>query len=94
VVEWNPNRRRSGVAWRPLTVAQNGAALAPHEAAAHRLQIGETQWLSYRSLSRIIEPRTVLGYHTMCETVIGRFVPGGNVEPIMLIEQSAPSEST
>jgi hypothetical protein len=73
--------------WRPLTVAQNGTAVPNSQAAGFRLQVGKEQWLIYRSLSRILEPRTVLGQHTMYETLIGRFSTTGAVDPIVLVEQ-------
>jgi hypothetical protein len=90
VVDWNPDRLRSTAVWRPLTVAQNGVILPARSAAGYRLQIGAAQWLVYRSLSRIPEPRTVLGHHTLYETVIGRFAHG-SVDPIVSVEQSAAS---
>jgi len=89
VIDWNPARRRSPASWRPLTVAQNGAIISPRAAAGNLLQIGKARWLVYRSLSSILEPRTVLGQHTMYETMIGRFVQSGTVEPIVLVEQRA-----
>ena len=89
VIDWNPTRRRSPANWRPLTVAQNGAVVPAGCAAGFRLQVGTAQWLVYRSLSPILEPRTVLGQHTMYETMIGRFVRSGEVEPIVLVEQRA-----
>jgi hypothetical protein len=87
VLDWNSARRRRPAMWRSLTVAQNGSAVPPAEAAGFRLQVGKEQWLVYRSLSRILEPRTVLGQHTMYETLIGRFSTTGAVEPIVLVEQ-------
>jgi hypothetical protein len=87
VFDWNPTRRRSQAIWRRLTVAQNGQSVPARSAAGHRLQIGKSQWLIYRSLSPILEPRTVLGQHTMYETMIGRFLPNGAVEPMVLVEQ-------
>jgi hypothetical protein len=87
VIDWNPNRRRSPAFWRALTVAQNGAAVPPRSASGCRLQIGKEQWLIYRSLSPILEPRTILGQHTMYETMIGRFERSGELEPIVLVEQ-------
>jgi hypothetical protein len=89
VIDWNPARRRSPALWRPLTVGQNGAVVPAGCAAGFRLQVGTTQWLVYRSLSTILEPRTVLGQHTMYETMIGRFARSGEVEPIVLVEQRA-----
>ena len=89
VIDWNPSRRRSPAFWRALTVAQNGAAVPARSASGCRLQIGKEQWLIYRSLSPILEPRTILGQHTMYETMIGRFERSGELEPIVLVEQRA-----
>jgi hypothetical protein len=89
VIDWNPARRRSPALWRPLTVGQNAAVVPVGSAAGFRLQVGTAQWLVYRSLSTILEPRTVLGQHTMYETMIGRFARSGEVEPIVLVEQRA-----
>jgi hypothetical protein len=88
VIDWNPARSRRSAFWRALTVAQNGTAVPIRQAAGFRLQIGKQQWLIYRSLSRILEPRTVLGQHTMYETLIGRFGADGSVDPMVLVEQS------
>ncbi len=87
VIDWNRARGRRPAMWRPLTVAQNGTAVPNSQAAGFRLQVGKEQWLIYRSLSRILEPRTVLGQHTMYETLIGRFSTTGAVDPIVLVEQ-------
>jgi hypothetical protein len=87
VIDWNPSRRRSPAFWRALTVAQNGTAVLARSASGCRLQIGKEQWLIYRSLSPILEPRTILGQHTMYETMIGRFERSGELEPIVLVEQ-------
>ena len=86
-IDWNPARRRSPAVWRPLTIAQDGAAISSGRAAGYRLQAGKEQWLFYRSLSRILEPRTVLGQHTLYETMIGRFLRSGKFEPMVLVEQ-------
>ena len=87
VVDWNRGRRASAASWRPLTVAQNGEAVAPRVAAGCRLKVGSAQWLIYRSLAPVREPRTVLGQHTMYETLVGRFLQSGKVEPIVQVEQ-------
>ncbi len=88
VLDWNPRRRRAAAECRPLTVAQDGTVLPADQAAAYRLRVGTAQWLVYRSLSRVQSPRTVLGEHTMQETIIGRFA-NGDLEPIILVEQKA-----
>jgi len=90
VLDWHPGRRRSSAAWRRLTVALGGVAVPPGEAAGLLLEIGPSKWLIYRSLSRALEPRSVLGQHTMYETLVGRFVRG-DVESIVQIEQAAES---
>jgi hypothetical protein len=88
VIDWTASRKRAPAVWQPLTVAQNGATLSASVAAGFRLQIGKMQWLIFRSLLHSLEPRSVLGHHTMYETVIGRFLPNGTVEPIILVEQN------
>jgi hypothetical protein len=89
VFDWNARRARGIADWRTLTVARDGSAMAAGEAVGYRLKTAGRQWLIYRSLSRILEPRTVLGHHTMYETVIARFGGDGRVEPIVNVEQSA-----
>lgn len=86
VIDWHPARRRSYTDWRRLTVSEDGRRLASDIACGHRLRIGGHQLLIYRSLKRSEQPRAVLGHHTLHETVIGRFTPGGGVEPILLVE--------
>jgi hypothetical protein len=90
VLDWHRDRRRSSAAWRRLTVALGGVAVAPGEAAGFLLEIGLSKWLIYRSLSRTLEPRSVLGQHTMYETLVGRFVRG-DVESIVQVEQATES---
>jgi hypothetical protein len=90
VLDWHPGRRRSSAAWRRLTVALGGVAVPPGEASGFLLEIGLSKWLIYRSLARTLEPRSVLGQHTMYETLMGRFVRG-DVEPIVQVEQANES---
>ncbi len=87
VIDWNPRRRRSPAAWRRLTVAYAGAAVPSGEAAGHLLEVGPLKWMYYRSLLPALEPRSVLGQHTIYESLIGRFVRG-DVEPLVQVEQS------
>lgn len=91
MIDWNPARSRFAASWRSLTVAQDGKVLPPGLAAGFRLQIGRENWLIYRSLSFVREPRSVLGQHTMYETLIGRFLPSGDVQSIVSVEQ--PSQT-
>jgi hypothetical protein len=90
VLDWNPRRRRSPASWRSLTVARDGVAVRPNGAAGFLLEIGPTKWLIYRSLVPTLEPRSVLGQHTMYETLMGRFVRG-ELEPMIQVEQTTES---
>lgn len=63
--------RHEEFTWRQLTVAQERRILPADEAAGFRVQIGEEQWLVYRSLSTR-GSRTVLGLNTTYEYVVGR----------------------
>jgi hypothetical protein len=56
------------------------------------LEIGPAKWLIYRSLVPTLEPRSVLGQHTMYETLVGRFV-SGDLEPLVQVEQTTESNA-
>ncbi|QDU36939.1 hypothetical protein Mal4_12400 [Maioricimonas rarisocia] len=86
ILDWSPERHDSPVDWAPLTVAEDGQILSPSAAAASRVRVGRQQWLMYRSLTSGKIARTVLGYHTSHETVIGRVDRRGDVEPLVLVE--------
>ena len=88
VIDWSPDRRRSPAQWRGLTVAEDGRRLPPEVACGQRLRVGKHQWLFYRSLRPGETGRTVLGHHTLHETVIGEFTGLGEVAPIVLVETS------
>ena len=88
VFDWNPTRRRSPAGWRRLTVALAGAAVPASDASGVLLEVGSSKWLIYRSLRPTLEPRSVLGQHTMYETMFGRFVKG-DLEPFVQVEQTS-----
>jgi len=71
--------------WRQLHVAQDRRNLTPHEAVGFRVQIGQRQWLIYRSL---VEPanRTVLGNNLTDEFMLGRFLSSGEVRPLVQVD--------
>ncbi len=78
--------RNSVCTWRQLTIAQERRILPADEAAAFRAQVGDRQWLVYRSLSTR-GSRTVLGLNTIYEYVVGRFDRAeGVVDPILQVE--------
>lgn len=86
IFDWDPTRSRQPAEWRTLTVTENGQIVRADVAAAFRLRIGDDQWLVYRSLKRARVARAVLGHHTPHETVIARFTPRGDAEPLLMIE--------
>lgn len=86
VLDWNPKRREAFADWRTLTVTEDRRRLGPAEASAHRLRIGTRQLLVYRGQNGSKLKRTVLGYHHDSESVVGRFTPEGEIEPLVLVE--------
>ena len=59
--------------------------LPRHLAAGYRVQVGNSQWLIYRSLTPAAN-RTILGQNLMCEMHVSRFLPTGDVEELIEIE--------
>ena len=59
--------------------------LQPHEAAGYRIQVGQDQWLLYRSLDAP-RNRSVLGCNLSCEFLIGRIGRRGMVARTMEIQ--------
>ena len=86
VLDWHPDRANAPADWRKLTVSEDGKAVGIGHASGHRLRIGDHQIVVYRSLLRNDELRTVLGYHTAHETMIGLFDKDGDIHPLVLVE--------
>lgn len=86
VLDWNPKRANAPADWRKLTVSEDGKSVGIGHASGHRLRIGDHQIVVYRSLLRNDELRTVLGYHTAHETMIGLFDKDGDIQPLVLVE--------
>lgn len=86
VLDWDPKLSNKGADWRTLTVSHDGKMLKTDMAAGHRLRIGEQQVFFYRRIDESEEPHSVLGHHTMSETVIGMFDEIGEVDPIVIVE--------
>ena len=70
---------------RQLAVGENRRNLAFNVAAGFRVQIGQEQWLIYRSLDRVI-PRTVLGQNLLCEYHVSQFLPTGIAKPLIEVQ--------
>ncbi len=80
--------------WRHLTVGEDLRIVDANEAVAFRVQIGEQQWVVYRSLAHPLR-RTALGMHTLSEFFAGRFDPDdGDVDTLLEVEASNPPGST
>ena len=73
-----PQRFKSQVTWRQLTVADTRVILRPEQAAGFRIQAGLTHWILYRSLD---EPRnrTVLGLNLSSYFRLGKLGTDGLV---------------
>ena len=81
----DPRRMTRPCTWRQLTVAESRSNVSRDVAAGFRVMIGRRQWLVYRSLGRKAN-RTVLGHNLSSETLVGRFLSTGLVEPLVEIE--------
>lgn len=86
VLDWEPERAKSMVDWRTLTVTESGRLVGPETAAGARVRIGREQLLLYRSLKPSEVARAVLGLHTPRETVIGRVPDNGDIDALLLVD--------
>lgn len=75
-------RMRQPVTWRQLTVGENLEVVAPEIAVGYRVQVGQEQWLCYRSMTDEGN-RTVLGQNYSEEFALGRILTDGDVEPLV-----------
>ena len=81
----DPRRLRKQLTWRSLTVAQERQVLPADSAVGYRVQIGDAQWLVYRSLSTP-DVRSVLGVNLMHEFLVAEFLPTGKIKRLLEIE--------
>jgi hypothetical protein len=58
--------------WRSLTIGEDLKIQPPHIAGGYRLQLGDHQWVFYRSLEQVCR-RSMLGLHLTAEFYAGRF---------------------
>jgi hypothetical protein len=86
LLDWSPTRRKAAAQWRQLTVAENGQTLSGSESCGVRWRMGDDQWLYYHALTPRFTARTVLGFHTFHETVIGE-VSDGEIEQLVQVEE-------
>ncbi|MBN1910476.1 MAG: hypothetical protein JW818_12100 [Pirellulales bacterium] len=83
-IDLDPRRMARKLTWRRLTVAESLEVQPDDVAVGQRVQIGQEQWLLYRSLA-IRANRTLLGHNLSTETLVGRF-DAGEVEPLLEVE--------
>lgn len=84
--DWSEKRRDAPVDWRRVTVAEDGRIMLPEVAVGHRLRLGKKQWVLYHSHRPPAFPRSVLGIHTLSETVFARLSPHGEADPLVEVE--------
>jgi hypothetical protein len=84
-LDFDRRRLRREVTWRQLTVAQDRQVVPRDVAVGYRVQIGNAQWVLYRSLGPPAV-RTVLSKNLMHEFLLGRFTRKGNVKTLLEIE--------
>ena len=81
----NPSRSRKPLTWRQLTIAEQLEIVSADDAAGYRIQIGNEQWLFYRSLGPTGN-RTLLGQNYSGEFIAARFPDTGEAEKLIEIE--------
>lgn len=86
LLDWDPDRGRTPVQWRTLTVTEDGRVVGIDTASGHRIRSGDLQLLVYRSLKAPDTARAVLGHHTWNETVVARVDKRGDVDPFLMVE--------
>ena len=86
-LDWHPPRRDTPCDWSLLTVAEDGQVIDRSQALGSRLRLGREQWLYFYNIRPGALPRTVLGHHTLYETVIARVKRGGEIVPLVQVDQ-------
>ena len=81
----NPGRALLPRTWRRLTVAEEMRILNQDESAAFRVQIGEDQWVIYRSIGETGN-RTFMGENRIVEFFVGRLEADGEMVELMEVE--------
>lgn len=78
--------------WRHLTVSECLRKVTNEEAVGYRIQIGDRQWVLYRSLTPPAN-RAVLGKNLISESLLGRFKLDGTISPLVEVELDDEEES-
>ncbi len=85
LLDLNPRRLSKPRTWRQLTVGQSLEYVPRDAAVAFRAQVGNDQWLVYRSLAQRAN-RTFLGHNLSTEMLVARFDRSGEVSSLVEIE--------
>jgi len=83
--DWEKSRQAEELTWRQLTVAEQRVIQPTNQADGFRIQVGNQQWLVYRSLTGKAN-RTVLGQNVITEFLVARFRRNGTTRSILEIE--------
>ncbi len=84
-VDLNHQRLRKQLTWRQLTVAEDRQNVTPDVATGFRVEIGESQWVIYRSLAPPAV-RSLLSKSLLNQFLFGVFSDKGKVEALVEIE--------
>jgi hypothetical protein len=71
--------------WRQLSVGENLQRVPEDKAVGYRMQLGQEQFLLYRSLTPP-ENRTLLGHNLIDDFCFARFDPETGVDPLIAVE--------
>ena len=82
----NPKRLKNPYTWRRLTVGENLQKVSDDRAAGFRIQLGQEQYLLYRSMTPLAN-RTVLGHNLVDDFCYGRFDVQTGVDPLVAVQQ-------
>jgi len=86
MLDWNPKRGDEPVDWQRVTVCEDAQYIPPEVAVGHRLRIGKKQWVLYHSHQKPAIPRSVMGIHTLSETVVASLNNKGDVTTMVEVE--------
>ena len=84
-IDLNSKRLKRPLTWRRLTVGENVKGLSRDVAVGYRVQVGDEQWMIYRSIDRVAN-RSVLGHNTFGSFVCGKIDDKGNVKEILTMD--------
>ncbi len=84
-MDLDPKRCRKPLTWRRLTVAEKLEIQGEDVACGYRIQVGDQQWLVYRSLAEKTG-RTVLGQNLSIEFYVGALEADGMCAEIISID--------